>query len=107
MAKLTTLGLLLLLLGLTSVSYHDSMSVVIYEKQSQKKFEVLSNEQFNRDYPNVNWMHIGRLKNANPSINLKEINESFDFSKVHFLHDEKADFAYRLYDGNFLFCRKM
>lgn len=65
-------------------------------------YKIITQENFITNYPNLKWMHIGRLKKSNSEINLHSINSSTDFSKINFLHDLEQNYAYKLYDGSFL-----
>lgn len=65
-------------------------------------FSIVNAETFSTKYSNLNWMHIGRLKNANPDIDLHNVTVNTDWKAIIFNHDKSKSFAYRLYDGNYL-----
>ena len=63
---------------------------------------VISNNQFFKEYPNVNSCHIGQIQVTNPTVDLKMIDSKTNAESLNFIHDKKQDFAYELYNGNFL-----
>jgi len=79
-----------------------------FEKDLNKEYlinvdyKIITHESLVVNYPNIKWIHIGRLEKINSGFNLTSINNTTDFSKINFSHDSSESFAYRLYDGNFL-----
>lgn len=71
-------------------------------QEQQETYTVVSEKTFYEDYSNIKWMHIGRLQDLNPNVNLKMYKANSKFSALKFVHQKDRDFAYKLFDGTFL-----
>ena len=104
MKKFTLMMVIIILPHLAFLSTGKSQCLENVNQLNLQKdvviFKVIDEVEYQKEYSEMPWMHIGRLAKANAGIDLKQIDASTDFEKIVFLQNK--DYVYRLYDGNFL-----